>query len=157
MLPAEMCASVVLSHVAAVFLMRCQGDRGGGGGGCACVGGLLPPSLCDVILLDLRRPAAERQRFSGRLSWMLTLPGVELYRRAFTGMICMQQEHAQMKCLLVVFWIHLVSSRQPRHFKLPAKMFALLPTASISCYKVPFTCSGHVWMPSVYFNRCWGQ
>lgn len=81
---------------------------------------LLSPSLCDVIPLDLRRPAAERQRFSGRLSWMLKLPGVELYRRAFTRMICMQQEHAQMKCLLVVFCIHLESSRQPRHFKLPA-------------------------------------
>lgn len=29
---------------------------------------LLSPSLCDVILVDLRRPAAARQRFSGRLS-----------------------------------------------------------------------------------------
>lgn len=50
--------------------MRCQGDGAAGGGGrfVGGWGGDRYRRLCDVILLGLRRPAAERQRFSGRLS-----------------------------------------------------------------------------------------
>lgn len=82
------------------------------------------------------------QRFTGTLSWMLRFPGVKLYRQAFTETICMQLEYARMKCLSKAFCIHraslCVSSLNRCTLNRLLEMFVLLPTATISRYKMTF-------------------
>lgn len=73
---------------------------------------------------------------------MLRFPGVKLYRQAFTETICMQLEYARMKCLSKAFCIHraslCVSSLNRCTLNRLLEMFVLLPTATISRYKMTF-------------------